>query len=66
MLCLAGQYLYLVAAAQLMAQRNELVVDFRPDAMTAEKRVDLKGKVESRATCRHCLYLAFRGEHEDF
>ena len=60
----AGEYLHLVAALQLVAQRHEAVVDLGTDAMAAEEGVYLESEVEGRTACGHRLDLALWREDE--
>ncbi len=60
------EYLHLVSALQLVAQRHEFVVDLCAYAVAAEERVYGECEVERGSPRRHGLYLALGGEDKDF
>ena len=61
-----GQNLHLVAALQLMAERNELVIYFRTDTVAADVCVQGKSEIQCCRVLRHGLDFAFRSKYENF
>ncbi len=54
-----------VAVLQPVVERDQPVVDLRPDAAVTDVGVDPVGEVERRRAGRQVLDVALRGEHED-
>ena len=61
-----GHDLHLVATLQLLAQRDDLVVDAGSDAAVAYLGVDMVGEVEHGGSLGELVEVALGGEHEDF
>ena len=61
---LRREYLHLVAALQLVAQRHQFVVHLSADTVRTEERMYLESEVERRTLRRHGLDFALRCEHE--
>ena len=61
-----GQNLHLIAALQLMAERNEFVIYFRADAVAADVCVQGKSEIQCCRVLRHSLDFAFRSKYENF
>src|SRR5260221_6722256 len=64
-----GDDLDLVTAAQLVAERNQIVVDFGADALYTDSAMDREGKVEGcRSHTQHlyvylrCIYIYLLGK----
>ncbi len=66
MLALTGEDFHLVATLQLMAERNQLVIDLGTDTVASQEGMDLESEVECRTVGWHRLDFSLRCEDEDF
>lgn len=57
-----GQDLHLVSTCQLMAERNQTMVDFGADTFVSDIRVQGISEVQSRSSLRQSFDVAFRGK----
>src|SRR3982751_154618 len=61
-----GDDLYLVAAAQLMPDWNQLMIHFGADAFAANRCVYTKGKIQGTGTYGQHFYITFRRVYINF
>ena len=66
MLALTGQDFHLVATLQLMAERNQFMIDLGTDTMASQEGMDLESEVECSTVGWHGLDFSLRSEDEDF